>query len=178
MKFTPLPPAMPSHHPIKPGLQNHAVAQLHISRVFGQKLVDPIEVTHFLGFTRGQKKGLVMKCGDSVAFFAHIMNFTFVQLKNLRDPGPQAFGFLTNSRAVSQELLDHVKSIFSMDRSSRLGGPGHHNLGSRPALWAIPVATWQWKIPEDFQLTRLLRVIESKKPLPLPTGALTPCSRF
>ena len=106
------------------------------------------------------------------------MNFTFVQLKNLRDPGPQAFGFLTNSRAVSQELLDHVKSIFSMDRISRLGGPGHHNLGSRPALWAIPVATWQWKIPEDFQLTRLLRVIESKKPLPLPTGALTPCSRF
>ena len=68
MKFTPLPPAMPSHHPIKPGLQNHAVAQIHISRVFGQKLVDPIEVTHFLGFTRGQKKGLVMKCGDSVAF--------------------------------------------------------------------------------------------------------------
>ena len=60
------------------------------------------------------------------------MNFTCVQLKNLRDPGPQAFGFLTNSRAVSQELLDHVKSIFSMDRISRLGGPGHQPQFGKP----------------------------------------------
>lgn len=55
MKFTAIPPA--THHPEKPGLQNHAVAQLHISRVFGQKLVDPIEVTHFLGEATRSKKG-------------------------------------------------------------------------------------------------------------------------